>query len=59
MTLNNVNSLNNLGTVATGILLEPAVGVICLGVRLTSLGINACIQQDNDIFFIFDSFVIS
>ncbi len=37
-----------LGTVVTGILLGPAVGVICLGVGLTSLGVDACIQQDND-----------
>ena len=37
-----------LGTVVTGILLGPAVGVICLGVGLTSLGVDAYIQQDND-----------
>ena len=48
MILNNVNSLNNLRTVATGILFETAIGGICLGVGFTSLGINACIQLDND-----------
>lgn len=37
-----------LGTVATGILFGPAIEVISLRVRLTSLGIDTCTQQDNN-----------
>lgn len=33
------------GAVITGIIFGPVTGVLCLGVGLTSLGINACIND--------------
>ena len=35
------------GTIITGILFGPVAGTICLGIGLTSLGIDACNQHEN------------